>query len=603
MPTDMPLLPSVHIKFAGASASAAFAGDLLSVEVEDSLHVPSMCTLSVAMSSELIGMSYVDESYLNIGTELAVAVDMGAGDVPLFKGEITALEPHYNGISGLSVLVIRAYHKMHRLHNGRKTRTFTSSGDSDLFDTVAGEIGLTFEGDGLATGVHDWIVQDNETNWEFLTRRARRTGLILMGGDGKLIAKKVDGLTSASPLIAEWGVDIIDFRPRFSVAAYQTGTEARGWDVKQKQVIVGSSGTPARAAEGGVTGGLAAGQSAFGAAALAIVDAPLKDQSEAEALATAIANQVEGANLKADGVLTGNPAITAGSVIQFKNVGTRFSGKYLVTSALHRFDSDGYQTRIGVSGFSPDTLHSLLSGGAGIQDREVAGPRRTAAIAVVTNTDDPDSLSRVKVKYPWLSDQDESFWARMATPMAGNGRGFQFLPEVNDEVLVAFEHGDMHSPIVIGALWNGVDAPPLTSSEAVANGKTIKRTIKSTSGHTVSLIDKSGSESIEIIDKTTKNKVVITSSDNTITIESDAKVIVKSNEIDIKGTQKVNIEATDIILKGTNIKITADAELQMKGTAGATLDGGPNVEVKSSAKGSVSAGALLEVKGMPVKIN
>src|SRR5437899_1321842 len=82
------------------------------------------------------------------------------------------------------------------------------------------------------------------------------------------------------------------------------------------------------------------------------------------------------------------------------------------------------------------------------------------AVGIVTNNEDPENHGRIKVKFPWLADNHESDWARMAAPMAGNNRGAYFLPEVNDEVLVAFEHGSIDAPIIVGALWNGKDTPP-----------------------------------------------------------------------------------------------------------------------------------------------
>ena len=121
-------------------------------------------------------------------------------------------------------------------------------------------------------------------------------------------------------------------------------------------------------------------------------------------------------------------------------------------------------------------------------------------IGVVTNNQDPDDLGRVKVKFPWLSDVDESFWARTATPMAGKDRGVFLLPEVDDEVLVAFEHGDVRFPYVLGGLWNGVDTPPFNNQ----NGKNNVRAIKSRSGHLVKLNDEDGKETVEIIDKSGK---------------------------------------------------------------------------------------------------
>lgn len=133
-------------------------------------------------------------------------------------------------------------------------------------------------------------------------------------------------------------------------------------------------------------------------------------------------------------------------------------------------------------------------------------------IGMVTNNKDPDGLGRVKVRFPWLSDSDESAWARIATPMAGSNRGFYFLPEIDDEVLVAFEHGDMHFPYVLGALWNGKDKPAV--SEDKRPGIQI-RLIKSRSGHTIRLTDEAGKEKIEIVDKSGNNKLVIDTATNT----------------------------------------------------------------------------------------
>ncbi|MEA2176331.1 MAG: hypothetical protein QOD00_3923, partial [Blastocatellia bacterium] len=135
-------------------------------------------------------------------------------------------------------------------------------------------------------------------------------------------------------------------------------------------------------------------------------------------------------------------------------------------------------------------------------------------VGIVTNNQDPDEMGRVKVKFPWLSDEDESNWARVATPMAGKERGLYLLPEVEDEVLVAFENGDMRFPYVLGSLWNGKDTPPAKNDD----GKNNVRVLKSRSGHVIRLTDEDGKEKIEIIDKSEKNSIEIDTASNTITI-------------------------------------------------------------------------------------
>lgn len=139
-----------------------------------------------------------------------------------------------------------------------------------------------------------------------------------------------------------------------------------------------------------------------------------------------------------------------------------------------------------------------------------------AVIGIVSNLDDPDAKGRVKVRFPWLHENADSPWARIASFMAGKDRGAVFRPEMDDEVLVLFEHGDMRFPYIIGSLWNGKDAPP---QERGADGGNDIRLIKSRSGHTLLFDDTSGSEKITITDK--GGNVVELSSEG-VTIKSPA---------------------------------------------------------------------------------
>jgi uncharacterized protein involved in type VI secretion and phage assembly len=191
-------------------------------------------------------------------------------------------------------------------------------------------------------------------------------------------------------------------------------------------------------------------------------------------------------------------------------------------------------------------------------------------VGIVTNNQDPDAMGRVKVKFPWLSDEDESNWARVATPMAGKERGLYLLPEVEDEVLVAFENGDMRFPYVLGALWNGKDAPPAKNDD----GKNNVRLLKSRSGHVIRLTDEDGKEKIEIIDKSEKNSIVIDTASNTITITADK----------------------DIVLAASNGKIKFDAQnIEFKTSADIKYTSGAGMEIKASGQ--------MKIQGATVEIN
>lgn len=185
-------------------------------------------------------------------------------------------------------------------------------------------------------------------------------------------------------------------------------------------------------------------------------------------------------------------------------------------------------------------------------------------VGVVTNNKDPDELGRVKVKIPRLSMDTESNWARVASLMAGNDRGAFFLPEVEDEVLVAFEFGDITMPYVIGALWNGSDLPPETNSD----GENNIRLIKSRSGHVIKIDDTDGKEKIEIIDKTEKNMITIDSKDNKISINSEKDIAISCP------SGKLTIEAKDIEIKSSSdTKIESEAGMDIKASGTLNVEG------------------------------
>lgn len=146
--------------------------------------------------------------------------------------------------------------------------------------------------------------------------------------------------------------------------------------------------------------------------------------------------------------------------------------------------------------------------GADLTHSATNGKMYGVATAVVTNTGDPGELGRVKVRYPWLDDDAESPWARVVTPMAGASRGMVFRPEVGDEVLVAFEHGDVRFPFVMGSLWNATDPPPDHGSDADNH----KRVIRSRSGHEITLDDTPGAEKVIIVDQSASHRIELSSS-------------------------------------------------------------------------------------------
>jgi len=211
------------------------------------------------------------------------------------------------------------------------------------------------------------------------------------------------------------------------------------------------------------------------------------------------------------------------------------------------------------------------------EDEERARTKRINGIVtgIVTNNRDEEGLGRIKVKFPWLSEENETDWAKVMSFMAGKERGGFFLPEVGDEVLVAFEHGDINYPYVIGALWNNEDNPPETNSDGKNNIRKIrsrsgheivfndddtskqeKIEIHTKGGHKILLDDSAGQEKIEIIDKTGSNKMTIDSVQNSISIESAMQLKIKAQVIEIEAGATMTIKAGAVLnIQGALVKI------------------------------------------------
>ena len=185
---------------------------------------------------------------------------------------------------------------------------------------------------------------------------------------------------------------------------------------------------------------------------------------------------------------------------------------------------------------------------------EAGGHAKGVAVAIVRDNKDTSGMGRVKVSFPWHSEPQESHWARVATPMAGNKRGIYFIPEVNDEVLVAFDRGDVRFPYVLGSLWNGKDPSPETNDD----GKNDVRVIHSRADHKITIDD--GSQPLIQIELADGKRVTL----NRDGIELDDK---QGNKVTMQsGGGSVTIEAaSSVSLKAPQISVEASGSLTLKG--------------------------------------
>lgn len=499
-----------QLKLNGADAPDELARVLMSISVESTLGQPDLATVDVHDTK----LEWVDSDLFAPGAPLIVLA-MGANDFePIFDGEIVELEPEY--AAGGVVLRVLALDRLHRLTRHRPVRSFQNVTDSDLFEKLAQEVGLKAKIE--VTGeLHPYFFQYHETGLALIQRRAHALGAVFYVEGLTLRVVPVD--RGDPPVQLAWGEGLSELRPRLSTLDQVKRVTVRGWDPSTRQEILSEVQDGARQAKiGEARGGGDLVADAFQLDASAQhLDQPVRSQAEADRLARAMADRLADRSVEAEGVAAGDPALVAGVRVQLDGLGKRFNGTYTLTSATHRYQpGGGYTVAFTVSGLSPVTLGSALA-----PAREAP---LTAAIGVVTDVQDPDQQGRVRVRFPWLSKDHASAWARVVSAGAGPDRGLQILPEVDDEVLVLFEQGDIRSPYVLGGLWNGKDAPP-----APVQGQTIdQRVLVTRAGHTLLFDDTRGKEKVQIVDKK-GNAVTLDAAKSAVTIESTGDLTLKAN--------------------------------------------------------------------------
>lgn len=511
---------------------------------------------------------------MTIGSTVQIATG-GLGEDPqatLIHGEVTALEGRLD-LDG-NHFVVRGYDASHRLHRARRTRSWRDVSDGDVVQRIAQAAGVKVGTIDAPSRVHDQISQVNLTDWEFLRARMREIGHEVVLVDGALAVRPAGPVASGPAL--EYTMNLIEFRPRITAAQQVEEIEVRGWDYVAKREI--SATAPA------TTTSVRLDDSALAPAELARTfeggtytscDRAIGSVPEAQAAARAMAEEIASASAEADGVVVGDPRVKAGVEVEVKGVPPTFAGTWVVSRSRHRFGSLGYHTVFEVAGRQERSLVGLASLGATAGASSAGGPPLYGVvIGIVTDVADPDEMSRVKVTFPWLSADYVTDWARVCGLGAGPGYGASFLPEINDEVLVAFEHGDVRRPYVIGGLWGGQAKMPASYYDS-SDGHVNLRFLRSKGGHSITISDTRGDEHITL-DVGDAYGIALEKDGQRILIRSDGEIVVEARKTITMTSQ------ADIKLSGMNVTIEASGNLNLKGSGGATLESSGSTTVKGS---------------------
>jgi phage protein D/phage baseplate assembly protein gpV len=566
-------VPLYRVMVDGAEIDAREADCVHEIKITDWLRLPDVCTLAVGYPLDEQGtFRLLDSTKFKIGAELEVK--LGSTDQrttqTIFKGEIVTVEPDFQ--SGSVAMVVRAYDKSHRLMRSRKQRAFLDKTISDIVKQVGGEYGMSVS-TGATGGPLDFVLQHNETDWDFLWRLARRVGCELTLDERTLkLQKPGDGGAAVELAYPD---QLFSFRPRITAVQQVKKVTVRGFDYMGKRSVVSEKNSPTQVTEAGITRSTITNK--FPDSQLEIAGQSFVSKQEADNIAQGALDQLANAYLAAEGSTAGNPAIKAGVKLTSTGVGADFSGTYRVAKAVHVLRTGGYVTQFANSAGE----HTLL--GQTGANGSAPGKVDSLVVGIVTNNKDPEKLGRVKVKLPFLSEQ-ETFWAPVLLPAAGKERGVSMLPVPDEQVIIAFENGDPSFPIVLGSVFNGKDTPG--EEMAVQDGSfalksdkkaliAAKEDINLRTDKGKWVIDVKGGDITETVKAGgggsgnytgTFDGAYKVKASQAITVESSMGITIKAPQIKVEAQGQLTVESKGVLeLKGATVQINGQAAVNISG--------------------------------------
>ncbi len=487
----------------------------------------------------------IDEHPFAVGSHLEIK--LGAREqlttTTLFEGDVVSLDVEFG--PGSVELLVRGLDSSHALQRSRNVRSFQNHTASDIVEKVLREADIDAQTDPSGDP-HEFVQQDNETDWDFIWRLAERIGFEFVVQDGTAYFRRQTN--DQSPVELEWPGSLHSFSPRVTAIQQVKEVTLAAHDPKTKEAIDASADSPQQLAEIGIDRQTIS--DAFDGASVHIATEPVASHAEGQAVAQALLDKLANAYIAAEGVCDGNPRIKAGTAVAVTGVGQKFSGTYRVAAATHVLRGGSmYETR-----FATEGAHTLLAnvGASGAGTAPNFGAH--LVIGVVTNNQDPDDMGRVRVQYPALGPDAEGAWARVLTPSAGNARGILMLPVVGEEVLIGFEHDDTTRPYVLGSLFNGVDQPGDDLLQGYDGSFALRSDHK---------VDVASNE-----DMTMKSQARLTlDAQGDVAISSANDLTIKAQKLAVNGDMEITIEA------GTKLTLKCGPSQVQLSSAGVTVSG------------------------------
>lgn len=587
MPRSLPLdrepdLPQMLLKLDGGEADAALHDDVLRVDVHEEVGRLARAILLVRnWDEEARRVKHSDGVDLAPGTPVEIGLGYSGAFETVFDGVVTDLSGAFLS-SDEPVLRVGCRCRGALLAAGRRSRVFEELAEGDVAASLAGEHGLSADTENGPE--HPTLVQWNTTDWDFLVSRARRLGWALYVR-GERLAFRPPDLGQAPVATLEWGATLLETTLDQDMRLRRDPTAARAWDpesLEAKEAVTApdDAGIPAGSRRG--VGNALADTGWSGREDRVGWPGPLPTgELDSEAGGRALREAL--AHHHGSGRSIGLPQLRIDRVLELRGLGERWSGPHYLTAVRHVLDGHGYVTEFQL-GEPPRLVPNEV-------ERAFPAARDAGLVpAIVEDLDDPNGWGRVKVRFPWMGSDLNPVWARLSLPAAGAERGFFFIPENGDEVVVGFLGDEARYPVVVGSLWNGNHAPPV-SLDPNANDV---RSIVSRAGHRLTFDDADDAPAVRV--ETAAGQSVIL--DDTEGSEKIEMADAFGNRLTLDG-DGITLEAAP----GGDITLLASGgTVALEGTKIEGASTGP-AKLESSATLDLKASATLGISGALVKLN
>jgi Rhs element Vgr protein len=506
--------------------------------------------------------------------------------IPGKKIEITAgyhndEETIYKGIiikhsikikSDASLLIIECKDEAVKLTIGRKSKYFYDVKDSEVFEEIIDTYGL--EKDVEATNFsHKEIVQYNTSDWDFIVSRAQANGKLCFIENGKITISKPNITTSSVETIT-FGSSLLDFDAEIDARNQFAKVSSYSWNYTDQELVEIEASDPAVSLNGNLSVADLSKTIELENLELrhggTLTEVELQDWADAKLLFQQL-SKIRG-RVKFQGI----PAVKPNTIITLEGVGDRFNGNAYVTGVFHEL-AEGNWTIDAQFGLNPEwfseTFDIHTPTGSGI-----IPAIKGLHVGIVTQLEeDPNGEDRILVKIPIINNDEQGIWCRVASPDAGEKRGFFFRPEIEDEVIIGFINEDPNNAIVLGMLHSKGKPSPITASD-----DNHQKGIVTRSEMKVLFDDEKKSIAIET---PAGKKITLDEDQGVITIEDENSniITIDSNGIKMESAGNIEFKATgDVKIEGTNVSINASAQFKAEGSAGVEMSSGATAVLKGS---------------------